>query len=282
MKLQNSSRRKFLKTAGLTGFGLAMAACVPATGGDMESDAASEEPVELSLWGWWDIRMDLYRSVADKFAEQNDRITVDVQSIAGGYVEKLYSALAAGTGPNMIKMRSLAFMHQMREENLVLEFPEDNFPPSWFEEAYPLFDIKTNGRYVLPTGTTCTLMMYNKQMFEEAGLDPESPPKTWDDFTTAAKALTQKDGTGAISRAGFAVTDEWPTLSQIYQLGGNVIQNNGDEQISLMTSPEVHEAFTYISDMALVHEVWDPGFPNFDSIGNGLAAMTRGTDLGDR
>ena len=33
MKLQNSSRREFLKITGLTGFGLAMAACVPATGG---------------------------------------------------------------------------------------------------------------------------------------------------------------------------------------------------------------------------------------------------------
>ena len=136
MKMPNSSRRHFLKTAGLTGLGLTMAACVPAAAPGMEG-AADEEPVELSLWGWWDIRMDLYRSVADKFAEQNDRITVDVQSIAGGYVEKLYAALAAGTGPNMIKMRSLAFMHQMREENLVLEFPEDIFPPSWFEEAYP-------------------------------------------------------------------------------------------------------------------------------------------------
>ena len=117
MKMPNSSRRQFLKTAGLTGLGLTMAACVPAAAPGMDG-AADEEPVELSLWGWWDIRMDLYRSVADKFAEQNDRITVDVQSIAGGYVEKLYSALAAGTGPNMIKMRSLAFMHQMREENL--------------------------------------------------------------------------------------------------------------------------------------------------------------------
>ena len=150
MKLQNSSRREFLKITGLTGFGMALAACVPAPAAGGDSAAADEEPVELTLWGWWDIRMDLYRSVADKFAEQDERITVDVQSIAGGYVEKLYSALAAGTGPNMVKMRSLAFMHQMREENLVLEFPEDIFPPSWFEEAYPLYDIKTNGRYVLP------------------------------------------------------------------------------------------------------------------------------------
>ena len=36
MKLQNSSRRNFLKTAGLAGFGLAMAACVPAAETGME------------------------------------------------------------------------------------------------------------------------------------------------------------------------------------------------------------------------------------------------------
>ena len=76
MKMPNSSRRQFLKTAGLTGLGLTMAACVPAAAPGMDG-AADEEAVELSLWGWWDIRMDLYRSVADKFAEQNDRITVD-------------------------------------------------------------------------------------------------------------------------------------------------------------------------------------------------------------
>lgn len=117
--------------------------------------------------------MDLYRNVASQFIEENPEFSIEVQSLAGSYQEKLYSALAAGTGPNMIKMATLARMHLMREEDLLLEFPEDIFPPSWFEEAYPLFDTKTNGRYVLPTGTTCTLLMYNKEMFAEAGLDPE-------------------------------------------------------------------------------------------------------------
>ena len=120
--------------------------------------------------------MDLYRNVASQFIEENPEFSIEVQSLAGSYQEKLYSALAAGTGPNMIKMATLVRMHLMRQEDLLLEFPEDIFPPSWFEEAYPLFDTKTNGRYVLPTGTTCTLLMYNKEMFAEAGLDPESPP----------------------------------------------------------------------------------------------------------
>ncbi len=272
--MQISSRRQFLRAVGLAGFTLAAAACVPVPEASTDTAAATEEQVELSLWGWWDTRMDHYRSVAGQFAEQNGRITVDVDSMAGGDPEKVLSALAAGTGPNTLKMPDLLTMHQMREENLLLEFPEDIFPLSWFEEAYPLFDIEANGRYVLPTGATCALLMYNKSMFEEVGLDPESPPTTWSDFTAAAKALTQKDGSGAISRAGFALTLEWPVLNQIYQLGGNVIHNSGDEQISLMTSPEVHAAFTYVADLARTHEVWHPSLPAQEAVGKGRAAMT--------
>ena len=242
MNVHISSRRQFLSTVALAGFGLAAAACVPVPEISTGSAAAGEEPVGLSLWGWWDTRMAHYRSVADQFAEHSGRITVDVDSTAGGYPERIYSSLAAGAGPNMLKMPDLLTMHQMREDNLLLQFPEDIFPLSWFKEAYPFFDTEINGRYVLPTGSNCTLLMYNKRMFAEAGLDPDSPPTTWNDFTTAAKALTRKDAGGAIAHAGFALTLDWPVLNQIYQLGGNVIHNSGDEQTPLMTSPEVHEA----------------------------------------
>jgi len=274
MNVQISSRRQFLRTIALAGFGLAAAACVPVPEISTDSAAAGEEPVGLSLWGWWDTRMAHYRSVADQFAKQSGRITVDVDSTAGGYPERIYSSLAAGAGPNMLKMPDLLTMHQMREENLLLQFPEDIFPLNWFRVAYPFFDTETNGRYVLPTGSSCTLLMYNKRMFAEAGLDPESPPTTWSDFTTAAKALTRKDASGAIAHAGLALTLDWPVLNQIYQLGGNVIHNSGDEQTSLMTSPEVHEAFTYIADLARTHEVWHPSLPDHEAVGKGRAAMT--------
>ena len=272
--MQIPSRRQFLRAAAFAGFGLAATACVPVPAASPDIASPSEEPVELSLWGWWDTRMAHYRSVADQFADQNGGITVDVDSTAGGEPEKVLSALAAGAGPNMLNMPDLLTMHRFREEDLLLAFPEDIFPRSWFEEAYPLFDIETNGRYVLPTGSTCALLMYNKSMFEEVGLDPESPPTTWSDFTAAAKALTRKDGSGAITRAGFALTLDWPVLNQIYQLGGNVIRNSGDQQISLMTSPEVHDAFTYIADLARTHQVWHPSLPDHEAVGKGRAAMT--------
>ena len=88
MNVQISSRRQFLRTIALAGFGLAAAACVPVPEISTDSAAPGEEPVGLSLWGWWDTRMTHYRSVADQFAEHNGRITVDVDSTAGGDPEK--------------------------------------------------------------------------------------------------------------------------------------------------------------------------------------------------
>ena len=44
------------------------------------------------------------------------------------------------------------------------------------------------GRYVIPTGISSTLLVYNRAMFEEAGLDPDTPPATWEDFLVAAQA----------------------------------------------------------------------------------------------
>ena len=41
------------------------------------------------------------------------------------------------------------------------------------------------------------VLYYRKDLFEQAGLDPENPPKTWDAFVEAAKALTTNDMYGA-------------------------------------------------------------------------------------
>jgi multiple sugar transport system substrate-binding protein len=111
-------------------------------------------------------------------------------------------------------------------------------------------------------------------MFEEAGLDPESPPRTWDEFIEAAQAVTQSDSAG-ITRAGFVPADEVPGLNQIYQLGGNMVKWEGDRQIATFDSLEVERAFQHLADLALVHQVWDPTFPsNLEAVGTGLAAMT--------
>lgn len=44
-------------------------------------------------------------------------------------------------------------------------------------------------KYYVPIGADVTLMIYNKDLFKEAGLDPEKPPTTWDEFLSDAAAI---------------------------------------------------------------------------------------------
>ncbi|MGV2989861.1 extracellular solute-binding protein [Vibrio sp. E150_011] len=88
------------------------------------------------------------------------------------------------------------------------------------------FLIKNFGRnFYVPWNATTQLMIYNKNLFLEAGLDPDSPPKTWDEYIEVSSKISQlpnrTDGTPVY---GSALWNEklsagdwyWGMLSQIY------------------------------------------------------------------
>lgn len=82
-----------------------------------------------------------------------------------------------------------------------------------------------DGTYYVPWNATTTMMIYNKDLFKEAGLDPEKPPKTTDEFLEDAKKISslpnRKDGSktygtifwnDCLSGGGWY----WSMLSPIY------------------------------------------------------------------
>lgn len=82
-----------------------------------------------------------------------------------------------------------------------------------------------DGTYYVPWNATTTMMIYNKELFKEAGLDPEKPPVTFDEFLEYAKKISalpnRKDGSKtygtvfwneALSWGGWY----WSMLSPIY------------------------------------------------------------------
>lgn len=62
------------------------------------------------------------------------------------------------------------------------------------------------GLYDLPLGLNVEGFWYNKSVFEAAGLDPENPPKTWDEFLAACEAI-KAIGIAPIAQGG---ADQWP------------------------------------------------------------------------
>jgi ABC-type glycerol-3-phosphate transport system substrate-binding protein len=73
------------------------------------------------------------------------------------------------------------------------------------------------GYYGIPIDITTIPMIYNKTLFEKAGLDPESPPETWDEFIAAGEALRKIGVTGFVSG--------WAEIWLIYSMATNLAHN---------------------------------------------------------
>ena len=59
-------------------------------------------------------------------------------------------------------------------------------------------------KYGIAIGIEASFLLYRKDMFREAGLDPQNPPKNWDELLEYAEKLTVRDG-DTVTRAGFSI-----------------------------------------------------------------------------
>lgn len=91
-------------------------------------------------------------------------------------------------------------------------------------------------------------MIYNKGMFEAAGLDPESPPQTWTELVDAAKKVTSGDQYGfAVTGGGEFGNTVFRSLPFIWMNGGSIISD--DMTRATVNEPAAVEAVKFYTDM---------------------------------
>ena len=130
----------------------------------------------------------------------------------------------------------------------------------------------------LPFYTGTDALYYRTDHFEEAGLDPAAPPKTWDELVTTAKALTNPRA----GRYGFGMYGKTHTVRCIH-----FMQNNGPDGemlrldpdtgmwTILVNSPESIEAIEFMVSLRREHEVVPPNVVEMDYPAN-VAAFAGG------
>jgi multiple sugar transport system substrate-binding protein len=128
------------------------------------------------------------QTLADAYMEANPGVEVTLElEPEGGAFQAL---IAAGNQPDLI-ITSLGpqlgtlVAQDVAVELGALEGAEDLFATIAPETVTEL----SGGLYYMPIGIDVTMMIYNRDLFEQAGLDPDVPPATWDEFLAAAEAI---------------------------------------------------------------------------------------------
>ncbi|MBV7333752.1 sugar ABC transporter substrate-binding protein [Chloroflexi bacterium TSY] len=210
------SRRDFLRISAVACVGTTLVACVPATQApdatESGGDAPAEDQVELTVWH---VNEDELDPIIAAFEEQNASISVAFTYFPwGDFFEKLETAYAAGTPPDVHRQDDdeIPFFAQ-RDVLLPLEevLQEKLNPDELFWDAVQSTNISGHLWVSIPAMRVGNLV-YNKTMFEEAGVTP--PPTTypseewtWDTFMETAAQLSQSNemifGFGGADNADF-------------------------------------------------------------------------------
>lgn len=135
----------------------------------------------------------IINGLADRWNESNPDKPVNVTVIPDEqFVTKFTLAVAGGDVPDLVSIDLIytpAFMEQGLLEDLTdaakaLPHYADLSP------AHMRLGTWTDGRhYALPFNAEGSVLVYNKGLFEQAGLDVDNPPTTWAGITDAARAV---------------------------------------------------------------------------------------------
>lgn len=87
----------------------------------------------------------------------------------------------------------------------------------------------SDGRiYGFPRQAYAMGLHYNRTLFEQAGLDPDTPPTSWDEIREAAKTISEKTGKAGFMEMTQNNTGGWQLVAATVARGGSIQEDNGD------------------------------------------------------
>lgn len=105
--------------------------------------------------------------------------------------------------------------------------------------------------WTFPFNKGLPALYYNKEMFRQAGLDPQQPPQTWDEFReTAARLTVDEDGKGRPEQWGtsFSIPTAFSMYQQILVQNGGRIMSPDNSRFTF-DSPEGVAALQFLVDL---------------------------------
>ncbi len=150
-----------------------------------------------------------------KFEEEHPGIQIKAQYVPTGdaLIQKLITSVQSKTAPDISWIHA-NFLQSIIDADAIYKMDDfihsaDSLSDADLGDIFPplMEEAKWRGTlYSLPMEATGIGLLYNKELFRNAGLDPERGPKDWDELRAYAKKLTvDKNGDGKIDQYGFFV-----------------------------------------------------------------------------
>lgn len=242
-------RSRLLATLGAV---VALAASACGGGGD----SSSSGPTEIAVWhGFQDTEGTVFKSLVDKYNSEHPDVKIsELYSSNDLVLQKVLTAVRGDSAPDVAYMfgswsPNIAAIPQLVDMSSYVSDPAwqwDDFYPG--ERAAATVGDKVVG---VPALVDNLAIVYNKQLFAEAGIEPPSADWTWDDFRSAAAKLTDpsKGQYGWLIPADGSEDTVWHYLPMLWEAGGDILTD--DNERAAFNSEAGVEALTTLQQMAV-------------------------------
>ncbi|HEX7004128.1 MAG TPA: sugar ABC transporter substrate-binding protein [Trueperaceae bacterium] len=172
----------------------------------LASFTLAQTEIEFATWGGTE-DLAIYEDLIAEFEAEHPEIDIVLNHIpsAGDYEQNLATLIAAGAAPDVFFINNISLPGFAAQGAFMPleEFAGEEFLSDFFEGHLDAF--RYQGELMaIPRDISNLVLFYNQDMFEEAGIEPPTDDWTWDDFLSAAQALTQDtDGDGQVDQFGF-------------------------------------------------------------------------------
>ncbi|BAD41164.1 glycerol-3-phosphate ABC transporter substarate-binding protein [Symbiobacterium thermophilum IAM 14863] len=214
------------------------------------------ERVKVTFWhAMGGVAGEAVQRLVDQFNSSQDKVEVEAV-YQGTYDDALQKLRAAGSdGPTIMQVYEIGSRFMIDSgmitpmQNFVDAdgFSIDDFEPNIL--GYYTFD----GRlYSMPFNTSTPIVYYNKDAFREAGLDPERPPRTFEEFKEYARKLTVTQGGETRYGASIALYG-WFFEQFLAVQGAHYVDNDNGRSAratkAIINSPEGERFVTWLKEM---------------------------------
>ena len=215
-----------------------------ATADNAEAETNNGEKTVITFWnGFTGSDRETLEALVKEYNETNDKnieVQMDIMPWDSFY-QKLATALPVGEGPDILAMATerigsyadpgaLAAVDDIYSSGIV----DETVVPETLKE-----NLKYDGKYYgVPMNFATLLLYYNKTIFEEAGLDPEKAPETWEELEQYAQQIVEKTGKYGFDMAIKDTTPMWCIM--LWGNGGDIIKDGK----AVFNSPENVETVT--------------------------------------
>ena len=247
--------------------------------------ASAQEDVIIN---WWHIstaenEVAYWQGLADAFTADHPNVTIEITNLENNaFKERLTTVMQAGEPPDLFQSWGGAVLWNFADNGLVRNIApelEGEWKDSFAAQA-ALNLYSQNGEYYgVPWDWGAVGMFYNNDLFEQAGLDPEAPPETWEEFVMTVQTLQD----AGITPIALGESEKWPGhFWWVYfalRLGGEQAFLDAYNRTGSFAGEPFVQAGEYIQQLVEM-DPFNEGFlgltwPEQAAVfGNGEAAMT--------